>query len=104
MAGKNFKHVFIVLTSSILTSNLQSLQKKHLFLDLKVGFENSTIIINLYVKSTDRHQYLCYFFAHPNHTKQSVVFSQILRISKSCSSEENCIKYKANMKSWNEIM
>ena len=58
MAGKNFKHVFLVLTSSILTSNLQSLQRKHLFLDLKVGFENSMMIINLYVKSTDRHQCL----------------------------------------------
>ena len=73
MAGKNFKHVFVVLTSSILTSNLQSLQRKHLFLDLKVGFENSMMIINLYVKSTDRH--------HPNHTKRSVVFSQTLRIN-----------------------
>ena len=81
MVGKNFKHVFIALTSSILTSNLKSLQRKHLFLDMKVGFENSTMIINLYVKSTDRHQYLCYFSAHPNHTKRSVVFSQTLRIN-----------------------
>ena len=81
MVGKNFKHVFIALTSSILTSNLQSLQRKHLFLDMKVGFENSTMIINLYVKSTDRHQYLCYFSAHSNHTKRSVVFSQTLRIN-----------------------
>ena len=89
MAPKAFKHVFIVLTSSTLTSDLQNLQRKHLFLDLKVSFENSTTIINFYVKSTDRSQYLYYSSGHPNHTKRSVVFNQTLHISKSCSSEEN---------------
>ena len=55
---------------------------------------------DLYVKSTDRHQYLHYLSAHPNHTKRSVIFSQTLRISRLCSYEENFIKHKANMKSW----
>ena len=70
------------------------------FLDLKVSVKNSKIITDLYVKSTDRHQYLHYLSAHPNHTKRSVVFSQTLRISRLCSYEENFIKHKANMKSW----
>ena len=68
------------------------------FLDLKV-VKNSNIITDLYVKSTDCHQYLHYLSAHPNHTKRSVVFSQTLRISRLCSYEENFIKHKANMKS-----
>ena len=91
MAHKNFKHVFTVLTSSILTSNLQSLQRKHLFFDLKVGFENSTIIINLYVKSTDRQLTSLLIQTTPNDLYSS-------------ASKENCIKHKANMKSWNKIM
>ena len=70
------------------------------FLDLKVSVKNSKIITDLYVKSTDRHQYLHYLSAHPNHTKRSVVFSQTLRIGRLCSYEENFIKHKANMKSW----
>ena len=70
------------------------------FLDLKVSAKNSKIITDLYVKSTDRHQYLHNFSAHPNHTKRSAVFSQNLRISRLCSYEENFIKHKANMKSW----
>ena len=70
------------------------------FLDLKVSVKNSKIITDLYVKSTDHHQYLHYLSAHPNHTKRSVVFSQTLRISRLCSYEENFIKHKANKKSW----
>ena len=70
------------------------------FLDLKVSVKNSKIITDLYVKSTDHHQYLHYLSAHPNHTKRSVVFCQTLRISRLCSYEENFIKHKANKKSW----
>ena len=70
------------------------------FLGLKVTVENSKIITDLYVKSTDRHQYLDYLSAHPNDTKRSVVFSQTLRISRLCSYEESFIKPKANVKSW----
>ena len=47
------------------------------FLDLKVSIKNSKIITDLYVKTNDFHQYLHYLSVHPNHTKQSVVFSQI---------------------------
>ena len=70
------------------------------FLELKVSVKNSKIITDLYVKSTDRHQYLHYLSAHPNHTKQSVVFDWTLCISKLCSYEKNLIKRKANIKSW----
>ena len=70
------------------------------FLDLKVSFKNSKIITDLYVKSTDRHQYLHYLSAHPKHTKQSVVLSQTLRISRLSSYEESFMEHKANMKSW----
>ena len=69
------------------------------FLNLKVSVKNSKIITDLNVKSTDRHQYLHYLSAHPNHIKRSVVFSKTLHITVLCSYEENFIKHKANMKS-----
>ena len=70
------------------------------FLDLKVSIKNSKIITDLYVKTNDFHQYLHYLSVHPNHTKQSVVFSQNLCINRLLYYEENFTKYKANMKSW----
>ena len=70
------------------------------FLDLKVSVKNSKIITDLYVKSTDFHQYLHCLSAHPNDKKRCVVFSQTLRISRLCSYEENFIKHKTGMKSW----
>ena len=70
------------------------------FLDLKGSVKNSKIITDLYVKCTDRHQYLYFLPPHPYHTKRSVVFSQTLRISRLCSYEENFIKQKSNMTSW----
>ena len=50
------------------------------FLDLKA---------ELHVKPTDRQQYLYLSSAHPNHTKGSVVFNQILRMNRLCSSESD---------------
>ena len=40
---------------------------------------------DLNVKPTDRHHYLHYTSAHPNHTKRSVVYSRTLRLSRICS-------------------
>ena len=54
----------------------------------------------MYVKPTDRHQYLHYLSAHPYHTKKSFVFSQTLRISRLCSSEKDFENHKEEMKSW----
>ena len=70
------------------------------FLDLKVSIKNSKITTDLHVKCTNNHQYLHYLYAHSNHTKRSVVFSQTLCIARLCSYEENFIKHKTNMKSW----
>ena len=78
----------------------ESRKESFALLDLKVSVKTSKIITDLYVKSADRHQYLHYLSAHPNHTKQSVVFSETLRISRLYSYEENFIKQKANLKLW----
>ena len=52
------------------------------------------------MKLTDRHKYLHFSSADPNHTKRSVVFSQALRISRSCSKESDFEGNKEKMRSW----
>ena len=51
-----------------------------LFLHLKVGIKNCYITTDLYVKDTDRHQYLHYTSAHLYHTKRSVVLSKLFAL------------------------
>ena len=38
-----------------------------LFLDLKVGLKDGKITTDLHVKPTNRHEYLDFSSAHPNH-------------------------------------
>ena len=70
------------------------------FLDINVSLINGKVFTDVYVKHTDRHQYLHYLSAHPYHTKKSVVFSQTLRISRLCSSEKDFENHKEKIKSW----
>ena len=90
MVSQNFKP-FLGSLNEVHTDikfTYESSKESTAFLDLKVSLNNSKIFIDFYVKSTDRHQCLHYLSVHPNHTKQSVVFSQTLRISRVCSYEE----------------
>ena len=70
------------------------------FFDIKVSLRSGKVFTNLYVKPTDRHQYLHYLSAHSYHTKKWVVFSQTLRISRLCSSKKDFEDHKIEMKSW----
>ena len=59
------------------------------FLDVSVSVDNSGIIAtDMYVKPTDTHQYLLATSCHPNHTKRSIHYCQVLRILRICSSKE----------------
>ena len=49
---------------------------------------NNQISTDLYVKSTDTHQYLLHTSCHPNHVKKSIPFSLALRIRRICSTAE----------------
>ena len=66
----------------------------HLIITLSEQVETT-----LHIKSTDRHQYQHHASSHPEHTKRSVVFSQALRISRSCSEENDFKNYRSQMKS-----
>ena len=54
----------------------ESNEKEIPFLNLKVKLNEGKIITDLYIKSTDRHQYLHCTSSHPYHTTRSIVYSQ----------------------------
>ena len=72
------------------------------FLDLKVSFSGGQLTADLHIKSTDKHQYLHYTSAHPNHTKRSIVFSQALRVSRICFNKTDFGRHLDDMESWFE--
>ena len=47
-------------------------------LDLKVSLSNGDLSTDLHIKSTDKQQFLRYTSYHPDHTKRSIIYSQIL--------------------------
>ena len=65
------------------------------FLDIQVSIRNRQIHTDLYTKPTDSHDYLLYSSAHPQKCKDSIPYSQFLRIRRICSDiidfETNCM-------------
>ena len=55
------------------------------FLDLKVRNIGNVLETDLYSKPTDSHDYLLYSSAHPQRCKDSIPYSQFLRIRRLCS-------------------
>ena len=55
------------------------------FLDVKVIIKDEKIIIDLYVKPTDTHQYLYSSPCRPYHCKKSIPYSQALQLNRICS-------------------
>ena len=55
------------------------------FLDTKVNLFHNKIETDLFCKPTDSHNYLLYSSAHPRRCKESIPYSQYLRIRRICS-------------------
>ena len=68
------------------------------FLDTTVTIRDKELTSSLYVKPTDRNNYLPFDSAHPYHCKKGLPYGQFLRIRRICSTEsdflKNCV-YKA---------
>ena len=75
-------------------------EKDTSFLDLKISLSKDKLSTDLHMEPTDCHQYLDYSFGHPEHTKRSIVYSQLLRVSRICSRENDLNRHKSNMKIW----
>jgi hypothetical protein len=59
------------------------------FLDMKVKIRDQRIQTDLYSKPTDSHSYLLYNSAHPQRCKDSIPYSQFLRVRRICSLESD---------------
>ena len=78
----------------------ESNEKEIPFLDLKVKLNEGKSSTDLYIKSTDRHQYLHFTSSHPNQGKRSKVYCQGLRVKRICSEKEDFLKHMREMKLW----
>ena len=61
--------------------------KEIAFLDTLVKLEGTSILTDLYSKPTDSHNYLYYDSAHPQRCKDSIPYSQFLRVRRICTSK-----------------
>ena len=79
-----------------INSSHNTIKFTHEFSDSSISFLDVTVLLNnsnqistdLYVKSTDIHQYPLHTSCHPNHVKRSIPFSLALRIRRICSTAE----------------
>ena len=78
----------------------ESSKKRVTFLDLNASLRSGSITTDLHTKRTGSHQYLHCSSSHPNHIKNSIIYSQTLRLSNICTYEEDFDKHALNMILW----
>jgi hypothetical protein len=61
---------------------------KHVFLDTVSKLEDNKIVVDLYSKPTDTHQYLLPTSCHPKHCSRNIPYSQALRIRRICTNTD----------------
>ena len=59
------------------------------FLDIKVSIEGNGLCTSVHYKPTDSHSYLLYSSSHPSRVKNSILYSQFLRLRRLCSDDSN---------------
>ena len=59
------------------------------FLDIKLTLENGRINTSVHYKTTDSHSYLDYRSSHTTSTKDSIPYSQFLRLRRLCSNDDD---------------
>ena len=57
------------------------------FLDIKVSIEGNGLCTSVHYKPTDSHSYLLYSSPHPSHVRNSIPYSQFLRLRRLCSDD-----------------
>ena len=59
------------------------------FLDISVSINGDALATSVSYKPTDSHSYLLFSSSHPNHTKQSIPYSQVLHLRRLCSDDKD---------------
>ena len=57
------------------------------FLDINVSIQNDGLATSVHYKPTDSHSYLLHSSSHPPHVKNSIPYSQFLRLRRLCSDD-----------------
>ena len=70
------------------------------FLDLRVKLLQGKLETDCHIKPSDIHQCLHYYSSHSWHTKQSIVYSQNLRLARVWSHEADFRKHTTEIKWW----
>ena len=68
------------------------------FLDIQIAITDSTVLdTTVHYKDTDSHSYLTFSSSHPKTTKESIPYSQFLRLRRLCRSEDEFDKQSDRM-------
>eukprot|EP00061_Rhincodon_typus_P017134 g45697.t1 len=67
------------------------------FLDISASISGDRLATNIHYKPTDTYSYLDYTSSHPDSCKDSMPFSQFLRLHRICSVEANFDKGASEM-------
>ena len=59
------------------------------FLDIKVSISGNGLCTSVHYKSTDSHSYLLHSSSYPSHVKNSIPYSQFLRLRRLCSDDSD---------------
>ena len=59
------------------------------FLDIKVSISGNGLCTSVHYKPTDSHSYLLHSSSHPSHVKNSIPYSQFLRLRRLCSDDSD---------------
>ena len=59
------------------------------FLDIKVPINGNGLRTSVHYKPTDSHSYLLHSSSHPSHVKNSIPYSQFLRLRRLCSDDSD---------------
>ena len=59
------------------------------FLDINISVQDNKLASSVHCKPTDSHSYLLYSSSHPSHVKDSIPYSQFLRLRRLCSKESD---------------
>ena len=73
-------------------------KEKIVFLDTWVKVLRNTLIVELYTKPTDTHNYLHFTSSHPKHTKRGGPYGQFLRVRRNCTLESDYVKHSDQLK------
>ena len=68
------------------------------FLDVVIRKEENGLTTDLFVKPTDKHQYLHSTSCHPPHCKTSIAYSQALRLRRICSNDSDFLRHSQVLK------